>query len=113
MWRNEADIVRFHENPDNLPYDKIEINAGLDSQFINCAYVKSVDVLVNDQFWRSLEVRGMDFVIIDDLDYMLTKRDAETSSAEDAQKNIFLNQLTTIISYLLWINPILYRTLSI
>jgi len=81
-----------YENPDKIPYDKIADNPSLENQFISCAYVKSIDVLVNDQFWRNIEARKTDFVIIDDLDYMLTKRDSETSSQEDAQKNIFLNQ---------------------
>jgi hypothetical protein len=81
-----------HQHPENIPYDKIEQNPSLENQFINVVYVKSIDVLVNDQFWRNIEARQIDFVIIDDLDYMLTKRDSESSSQEDANKNIFLNQ---------------------
>lgn len=80
------------DNPNILPYDKIEENEGLDSQFVTVVYVKSTDVLVNDKFWRELAKQQVDFCIIDDLDYMLTKRDAEVQSTDDANKNAFLNQ---------------------
>lgn len=80
------------KNPDKLPYDKIADNPALDSQFITVVYVKSTDVLVNDKFWRELEKHDADFCIIDDLDYMLTKRDSEVTNADDQKKNDFLNQ---------------------
>ena len=80
------------KNPDKLPYDKLADNPALDSQFITVVYVKSTDVLVNDKFWRELEKHDADFCIIDDLDYMLTKRDAEITSSDDQKKNDFLNQ---------------------
>ncbi|WXB47738.1 ATPase [Vibrio phage VB_VaC_TDDLMA] len=85
-------LKHAHENPDILPYDKMADNETLESQFINCGYVKSTDVLVNDKFWRELEQGSFDFCIIDDLDYMLTKRDAEVQTVEDDKKNTFLNQ---------------------
>ena len=81
----------FH-NPDKLPYDKLKDNPALDNQFISVVYVKSTDVLVNDRFWRELSKLQADICIIDDLDYMLTKRDAEVTSADDQKKNDFLNQ---------------------
>lgn len=79
-------------NSDNLPYDKLEQNSKLDDQFISAAYIKSTDVLSADAFWRKLENVTPDFVFIDDLDYMLTKRDAEIHTHEDTIKNNFLNQ---------------------
>lgn len=80
------------ENTDKIPYDKKENNAVLESQYIEVSYVKSTEVLANDKFWRTLEDSAPDFVIIDDLDYMLTKRDAEVMSSEEQIKNMFLNQ---------------------
>lgn len=80
------------KNPDKLPYDKLAENPALDNQFITVVYVKSTDVLVNDKFWRELEKHDADFCIIDDLDYMLTKRDAEVTNADEQKKNDFLNQ---------------------
>lgn len=85
-------IRHAYNNPDKLPYDKMTDNPGLEEQFINIVYVKSVDVLVNDQFWRKLEAEQADIVVIDDLDYMLTRRDGEVQSADDVRKNTFLNQ---------------------
>ena len=85
-------IKHAYENPDKLPYDKCELNPALSDQFINVVYVKSVDVLTSDNFWRRLETTQTDIVIIDDLDYMLTKRDSEVMSSDDAKRNIFLNQ---------------------
>lgn len=80
------------KNPDKLPYDKLAENPALDNQYITVVYVKSTDVLVNDKFWRELEKHDADFCIIDDLDYMLTKRDAEVTTADEQKKNDFLNQ---------------------
>lgn len=80
------------ENTDKLPYDKFILNPGLDNQFITVAMVKSTEVLSSDSFWSSLESLSPDFCIIDDLDYMLTKRDSEIMSHEDQIKNAFLNQ---------------------
>lgn len=85
-------IRHAFNNPDKLPYDKTADNPGLEEQFISIVYVKSVDVLVNDQFWYKLEDKQADIVVIDDLDYMLTRRDGEVQSADDIRKNIFLNR---------------------
>lgn len=79
-------------NTDKLPYDKLAANPALDCQYISVAYVKSTDVLADDNFWRTLEKTTPDFCIIDDLDYMLTKRDAQVMSGDDQVKNAFLNQ---------------------
>jgi hypothetical protein len=85
-------LKHAYENPDKLPYDKLEINPALENQYVSIVYVKSTDVLVNDKFWRDLTKVQADICIIDDLDYMLTKRDAEVQSIDDARKNDFLNQ---------------------
>lgn len=85
-------IKHAFENPNILPYDKLKINEGLDDPFITVSFVKSPDVLADDSFWRKLEQLSPDFCIIDDLDYMLTKRDSEIHGREDAIRNAFLNQ---------------------
>lgn len=85
-------LKHAYENPDKLPYDKMAMNAALENQYVSIAYVKSTDVLVNDKFWRDLSKLQADICIIDDLDYMLTKRDSEVMSHDDAKKNDFLNQ---------------------
>lgn len=85
-------LKHAYENPDKLPYDKMKNDPTIDDQFITCGFVKSLDVLANDSFWRTLEKDPPDFCIIDDLDYMLTKRDAEVQGSDDVVKNSFLNQ---------------------
>ena len=80
------------DNPTKIPYDKLEVNPSLETQYISVAFVKSTEVLANDTFWRTLERNTPDFCIIDDLDYMLTKRDAEVISVDDSIRNSFLNQ---------------------
>ena len=77
------------DNPDKV-LDKIKQN---DDNIIHMAYVKSNDVLAKDSFWVDL-VSGdpTSLVIIDDLDYMLTKRAAEVMSSDDTKKNSFINQ---------------------
>jgi Cdc6-like AAA superfamily ATPase len=81
------------QEPENIPYDKLEAIPELDEQFFNVAYVKSTDILAMDEFWRTLQKELPDFVILDDLDYMLTKRESEVMTSDDAKKNAFLNQL--------------------
>jgi Cdc6-like AAA superfamily ATPase len=81
------------QEPENIPYDKLIAIPELDEQFFNVAYVKSTDILAMDEFWRTLQKELPDFVILDDLDYMLTKRESEVMTSDDAKKNSFLNQL--------------------
>lgn len=81
------------ENPSNIPYDKMENIPELEEQHFNICYVKSTDILSMDEFWRGLQKELPDFVVLDDLDYMLTKRDSEVMTSDDAKKNAFLNQL--------------------
>ena len=81
------------QEPENIPYDKLEAIPELEEQFFNVAYVKSTDILAMDEFWRTLQKELPDFVILDDLDYMLTKRESEVMTSDDAKKNAFLNQL--------------------
>ncbi len=81
------------QEPENIPYDKLEAIPELDEQFFNVAYVKSTDILAMDEFWRNIQKELPDFVILDDLDYMLTKRESEVMTSDDAKKNAFLNQL--------------------
>ena len=80
------------ENTNIIPYDKLKDNPSQENQFINVCYVKSQDVLCDDSFWRDLESKEFDFVILDDLDYFLTSRNTEVTTQEESNKNKFLNQ---------------------
>lgn len=80
------------KNSDKIPYDKFLQGLENDAQYINVVLVKGADVLSKDSFWNIMEEEPPDFVIIDDLDYMLTKRSADVQSSDDQLKNNFLNQ---------------------
>ncbi len=80
------------KNTDKIPYDKFLQGIGVNFQYINVVFVKGAEVLARDDFWQAMEDDPPDFVIIDDLDYMLTKRSADVQSSDDQIKNKFLNQ---------------------
>lgn len=75
------------ENPESLPYP-----LSYEDPFINLVFVKGAEVLSSEEFWIHIEEYSPDFVIIDDLDNMLTTRDAEVQSGADELKNKFMNQ---------------------
>jgi len=79
------------KNPDIIPHDKLEDGFN-DVQFITVAIVKSNEVLSSDLFWRELDDKEYDFVILDDLDYFLSSRTNEVTSNDEDMKNKFLNQ---------------------
>lgn len=81
------------QNTDKLPYDKMENDLVLETQYINVGYVKDPEVLAQDAFWTKIGGQGYDFIILDDFDYMLTKREADVQSSEDITKNKFLSQI--------------------
>jgi hypothetical protein len=85
-------IKHAYENTHILPYNKYDGETKLENQYVNVVNVKSSDVLINDEFWQNLEFENFDFVIIDDLDFMLSKRDNDIMTTEDSKKNTFLNQ---------------------
>lgn len=79
------------DNEDLLPYDKVK-DYDAEVNYVSVAYVKSTKILCDDNFWRELESQYFDFVILDDLDFFLTKRSAEVASGDDQERNQFLNQ---------------------
>lgn len=82
-------------NPDKIPYNKLDEDSVSDHQFLTVANIKGIDVLSIDEFWSQLEKVSPDFVFIDDLDFMLTKRDADIMTQEDYAKNAFLDHFLT------------------
>lgn len=79
------------DNEDILPYDKVK-DYDAEVQYVSVAYVKSTKILCDDNFWRELESGYYDFVILDDLDFFLTKRGADVENSDDMDRNQFLNQ---------------------
>lgn len=58
---------------------------------IKVAYVKNEDILAEESFWGYLNDQNFDFVILDDLDYMLMPRVRE-ASPEDIKRSKFISQ---------------------
>lgn len=80
-----------YNNTEYLPYDKMDIDI-IENQFISVGRVKSTNVLASDQFWESIQKAQHDFIILDDLDFMLTKRESEVQTQDDVIRNQFLSQ---------------------
>lgn len=80
------------ENPELCPYAKGATKSLYNDPYINVYFIKGTDVLSLESFWIDLESQDIDFVIMDDLDNMLTTREAEVQTPEDLLKNKFMNQ---------------------
>lgn len=74
-------------HPNEIPYP-----IDSDKYYINLVFIRGTEVLSSEEFWMDLESFTPDFVIIDDLDNMLTTREADIQSQEDVLKNKFMNQ---------------------
>jgi hypothetical protein len=84
-------LIKFvMKNPDLVPYNKLEFD-NIETQFIKAAFIKGPETLAQERFWRELESNEYDFVFMDDLDFMLTKRDSEIQTSEDQLRNSFLS----------------------
>jgi SpoVK/Ycf46/Vps4 family AAA+-type ATPase len=60
---------------------------------IKVAYIKNEDILSMDNLWTILKNKQFDFVILDDLDYMLLPRTKEVNSEIDINRSKFISQL--------------------
>lgn len=76
------------ENPEISPYEK-SIH---DDPYLNVVIAKGSDILGFEEFWLNLEEDAPDFVLVDDLDNMLTSRETDVASSEDVLKNKFIQQ---------------------
>ena len=79
-----------YENIEHLPYDKM-FGESDGRHFLSIGKVKNTEVLASDQFWETIQKAKHDFIILDDLDFMLTKREADVRSEDDARRNKFLS----------------------
>lgn len=75
-------------NTEFLPTRKVDED---DVPIVSVGYIKSTEVLATEKFWDVIGKQNHDFIILDDLDYMLTKREAQMQSSDDKIKNMFLN----------------------
>jgi len=75
------------------PQYATDMNSLVYDNYIDVVYTKSIKLLSNEYFWTDLHNNPL--VIIDDLDFMLTRRSAEELSESDVIKNSFLNNFLT------------------
>lgn len=75
------------------PQYATDMNSLVYDNYIDIVYTKSIKLLSNEYFWTDLSSNPL--VIIDDLDFMLTRRSAEELSESDVIKNSFLNNFLT------------------
>lgn len=61
------------------------------SYSIKVAYIKNVDILAMDSFWNELTDDEFDFVVLDDIDFMLIDRQLDNN--EDVIRKRFISQL--------------------
>lgn len=79
-------------------YDQIDANRPEledDGEFgkeINVAYIKNESVLSSENFWDFISYEYYDFIILDDLDYMLLPRQRAVSSSIDVERSQFISQ---------------------
>lgn len=60
---------------------------------IKVGYLKNEDILAMDSFWSILKNKRFDFIILDDIDYMLLPRTREVDSTIDINRSKFISQL--------------------
>ncbi len=60
---------------------------------IKVGYLKNEDILAMDSFWSIIKNKRFDFIILDDLDYMLLPRTREVDSTIDINRSKFISQL--------------------
>jgi hypothetical protein len=78
-------------------YDDNNPDEDDDEQYkeIRVAYIKNTNLLTMDELWNDLAKKRFALVILDDLDYILTTREAKVESHEDVIRNKFINQFTS------------------
>ena len=60
---------------------------------LNIAYLKNEDILSSDQFWNSLKQQQFDYILLDDLDYMISPRKQNVSNELEVRSSKFVSQL--------------------
>lgn len=87
LAKNKGEVEYEDEDYDDDEED------GQSSNEIRVAYLKNEDILAADQFWSTIKNKKFDFIILDDLDYMLIPRTREVGSQIDVNRSKFISQL--------------------
>ena len=82
-------LFKYSINNTSLLGHKEESDKGIT---ITAAYIKNTDILSVDALWSHLNTSTYDFIILDDMDNMLTDRDTTVTSSSDELRKKFISQ---------------------
>lgn len=82
-------LFKYSINNTSLLGHKEESDKGIT---ITAAYIKNTDILSVDALWSHLNTSSYDFIILDDMDNMLTDRDTTVTSSSDELRKKFISQ---------------------
>jgi hypothetical protein len=85
-------LLKFAIDNHNL----LDFDENDDEESINVAYVKNPQILATDTFWNTLTKSAFNFVILDDMDHILTDRNISNESQSDS---IRLSFISNFLSY--------------
>jgi SpoVK/Ycf46/Vps4 family AAA+-type ATPase len=88
-------IEKLSKNKNTVDFEdeEDEEDGEISKDEIRVAYLKNEDILASDQFWSTIKNKKFDFIILDDLDYMLIPRTREVGSQIDVNRSKFISQL--------------------
>lgn len=83
----------YDEDEEDDEYGDREGSIDEKEKEIKVGYLKNEDILALDQFWSLIKNKRFDFIILDDIDYMLLPRTREVDSTIDINRSKFISQL--------------------
>lgn len=90
------DMIKFnnvYDEDDEDEYGDREGSLDEKEKEIKVGYLKNEDILATDNFWSLIKNKRYDFIILDDIDYMLLPRTREVDSRIDIDRSKFISQL--------------------
>ncbi len=90
------DMIKFnnvYDEDEDDEYGDREGSLDEKEKEIRVGYLKNEDILATDQFWSLIKNKRFDFIILDDIDYMLLPRTREVDSRIDIDRSKFISQL--------------------
>lgn len=75
----------------NLSLLEQEENEENEEEVIRVVYVKNPSILAADAFWNKLTSGGYDYIVLDDMDYILTDRNINDSTQADDTRLRFIS----------------------
>jgi len=74
-------------------FDEMFFNTKINEKEIKVLYIKNKAMLGNEKFWATIKNSNYNFIVMDDLDNMLSPRDEEEKSEQDIIRKAFISNL--------------------